>query len=280
MPRTDLGDALRAWRDRLTPESVGLPSGARRRAPGLRREELSQLAGVSADYIVRLEQGRAHHPSPQITEALARALRLDRAQREHLFHLAGLAAPGAAAVPRGVTPAARRILERMSGCAVAVYDPAWTLLLANPLYDALMGRWSGDDRNAVWRAFVSAATRVRHTPESNGRLRRLLAADLRRTAARYPDDPKLRDLVARLRAGSAAFAHLWDSGAAQEHQDARKTVDHPEAGPITVDCDVLHVAGDDLRVMVYSAAPGTGDAERLALLSAAAAPGRPGAGPG
>lgn len=267
MSQTELGAALRAWRDRLAPGVVGLPSSGRRRALGLRREELSQLAGISADYVIRLEQGRASNPSAQVVEALARALRLDRAEREHLFQLAGLAVPGPGVIPRHVTPGVHRILDRLDGCAVAVYDAAWTQLLANPRYGALMGHWHGPDLNAAWRAFVSATTRVRHTPDSNLRLQQLLAADLRRTSARYPDDPALRDLLTQLRTRSEDFADLWDTGAAAEHEASRKTIDHPEVGPVTLDCDVLHVAGNDLRIMVYTATPGSADAERLALVS-------------
>lgn len=266
MSRSELGEALRVWRDRVTPDSVGLPAGGRRRARGLRREELSQLAGISADYVIRLEQGRAANPSAQVVEALARALRLDAAEREHLFRLAGLAVPGPGTIPRHITPGVHRILDRLAGTAVAVYDATWTQLLANPLYTALIGQWDGKDLNAAWRAFVTSTTRVRHTPESNGALQELLAADLRRTAALYPHDPVLRDLLAELRARSPRFAELWDTGNTAEHRAARKTVDHPQIGAITLDCDVLHVAGSHLRIMVYTAQPGTEDAERLALL--------------
>lgn len=267
MADTELGGALRAWRDRVTPESVGLPATSRRRALGLRREELSQLAGISADYIVRLEQGRATHPSSQVVEALARALRLAPGEREHLFRLAGLAPPGAGLIPRHLTPGVHRILDRLVTTPVAVYDAAWTQLLANPLYTALMGEWHGEDLNAAWRAFVSSRTRVRHTPQSNGELRELLAADLKRTSGQYPHDPELKSLVRKLRARSAQFAGLWESGKAAEHEAGRKTIDHPHAGALTLDCDVLNVAGSSLHVMVYTAQPGTRDAERLDFLS-------------
>lgn len=105
MSPTELGEALHTWRDRTTPARAGLPAGGRRRAPGLRREELAHLSGISADYIIRLERGRARNPSPQIVEVLARALRLESGEREHLFRLAGLAVPGPGAVPRHITPA-------------------------------------------------------------------------------------------------------------------------------------------------------------------------------
>ncbi|MCA1217501.1 helix-turn-helix transcriptional regulator [Streptomyces sp. 8L] len=264
---TELGKVLRAWRDRVGPETVGLPSGGRRRAAGLRREELSQLAGISADYLVRLEQGRAANPSSQVVEALARALRLTEDERGHLFRLAGLALPGAGTIPRHLTPGVHRILDRLATTPVAVYDAAWTQLLANPLYTALMGEWHGRDLNAAWRAFANPHTRVRHTPESNGALQTLLAADLRRTASHYPNDPALQSLLGRLRSHSARFAELWDTGAVAEHQAARKTIDHPDVGALTLDCDVLQVAGNDLRIMVYTAQTGSDDADRLALLS-------------
>ncbi|GAA2425991.1 helix-turn-helix transcriptional regulator [Streptomyces glaucus] len=266
MATTELGAALRHWRDHVPPQAVGLPVGGRRRAAGLRREELARLAGISADYIVRLEQGRATSPSPQVVEALARALRLTRDERAHLFHLAGLAPPGPGTVPRHVPPGVHRMLDRLAGTPVAVFDAAWTQLLANPLYTALMGEWHGDDANAVWRNFLNPHSRVRHTPESRGALQAAHVADLRRTVGRYPDDAGLRTLVAELRRRSGHFNALWESGAVGEHRAARKTIDHPRVGALTLDCDVLGVAGSDLRVMVYTARPGTEDADRLALL--------------
>jgi len=267
MATTELGAALRHWRDHVPPQAAGLPGGGRRRAAGLRREELSQLAGVSADYIIRLEQGRAASPSPQVVEALARALRLTQDERAHLFRLAGLAPPGPGTVPRHITPGVRRMLDRLAGTPVAVFDAAWNQLLANPLYTALMGDWHGDDLNGVWRNFLTPGQRVRHAPESRGALQASLVADLRRTAARYPDDANLRNLIKDLRQRSAHFETLWESGAVGEHQAARKTIDHPCVDALTLDCDILSVAGSDLRITVYSAQPGTEDADRLALLN-------------
>ncbi|MEV4473461.1 helix-turn-helix transcriptional regulator [Nonomuraea sp. NPDC049504] len=267
MAATELGAALRHWRDRVSPAAAGLRAGGRRRAAGLRREELSQLAGISVDYLTRLEQGRATHPSAQVVEALARALRLTSDGRAHLYQLAGLAAPGAATVPAYIPPSVHRMLDRLTGTPVAVFDAAWTQLLANPLYTALMGDWQGDDLNAVWRNFLGAGTRVRHTPDSLGALRAAQVADLRRTAARYPSDRHLHHLIGRLRTESPEFETLWTSGAVGRHESARKTIDHPHVGAITLDCDVLVVAGEDLRIMVYTAEPGTDDADRLALLS-------------
>jgi transcriptional regulator with XRE-family HTH domain len=267
MATTELGAALRHWRDHVSPQAVGLSAGGRRRAAGLRREELSQLAGISADYIIRLEQGRATKPSLQIVEALARALRLTQDERDHLFRLAGLAPPGPGTVPRHITPGVHRMLDRLTGTPVAVFDAAWNQLLANPLYTALMGEWEGNDLNAVWRNFLDPDSRVRHTPESKGALQAAQVADLRRTAGRYPDDAHLQSLIGELCRRSAHFTDLWESGAVGEHTAARKTVDHPLVGALTMDCDVLSVAGSDLRIMVYTAQPDTEDADRLTLLS-------------
>ncbi|MFJ9213838.1 helix-turn-helix transcriptional regulator [Streptomyces sp. L-9-10] len=270
MATAEFGKAVRRWRDRVAPEAVGLPAGGHRRAAGLRREELALLAGISVDYITRLEQGRAAHPSAQVVEALARALRLSGTERAHLFRLAGLAPPGPETVPAYITPSVQRLLDRLTGTPVAVFDATWTLLMANPPYAALMGDpsgWRGNERNGVWRNLLGAGTRVRHTPEARRAFEAALVADLRAAADRYPADQRLRRLVEELRTHSERFTQLWESGAVGHHEAARKTVDHPRVGPLTLDCDVLTVATGDLRIMVYTAEPGTADAERLALLT-------------
>ncbi|MEV5895554.1 helix-turn-helix domain-containing protein [Nonomuraea fuscirosea] len=270
MAASEFGQAVRRWRDRVPPATVGLPAGGRRRAAGLRREELALLAGISVDYVTRLEQGRADNPSPQIVEALARALRLSAGERAYLFRVAGLAVPGPETVPAYVTPSVQRLVDRLDGAAVGVFDAAWTLLMANPLYAALMGdpsEWHGIERNGVWRNLVGSGGPVRHTPEERSAFEAALVADLRATAGRYPRDQQLRRLIARLRADSERFAELWDAGVVESLRASRKIVDHPQVGAITLDCDVLSVVGDDLRVMVYTAEPGTADAERLRLLA-------------
>jgi len=270
MATAEFGRAVHGWRDRVSPEAAGLPAGGHRRAPGLRREELALLAGISVDYVTRLEQGRASNPSAQVVEALARALRLSGTERAHLFRLAGLVPPGPEEVPGYVTPSVQRLLDRLTGTPVAVYDAAWTLLLANPPFAALMGDpsgWRGHQRNSVWRNFLGSPGLVRQTPEARRALEAALVGDLRATAARYPADQRLRRLVADLRASSDRFAGLWASGAVGRHEASRKTIDHPQVGPVTLDCDVLTVKGSDLHIMIYTAEPGTGDADRLALLT-------------
>jgi transcriptional regulator with XRE-family HTH domain len=266
----EFGRAVRRWRERVRPDAVGLPVGGRRRAAGLRREELAALAGVSVDYLTRLEQGRATSPSAQVVEALARSLRLADAERDHLFLLAGLAAPGPGIVPTRITPSVQRLLDRFAGVPLVVYDAAWNLLVANAPYDALMGETSalrGNERNGVWRNVVGPGSRARQTPAEHEEQVVGLVADLRITAARYPADARLRRLVAELRAASPWFVELWETGAepAPAERSRHKVVDHPAVGAITLDCDTLVVAGDDLRIMVYTAEPGSEDAERLAL---------------
>ncbi|GAB3458184.1 helix-turn-helix transcriptional regulator [Streptomonospora sediminis] len=277
-----LGAALRRWRDRVAPGEVGLPAGRRRRAGGLRREELAQLAGMSADYIVRLEQGRATSPSPQILTALARALRLSAEERGHLFHLAGRFDPGAERAPDRPAPGVARLLDRMADSPVGVYDAAWSLVAWNRPFAALMGDPSGLtglERNVVWRHFTGRATRVRHTGDQRVRFEAAVVADLRGAAARYPRDERLQSLAADLYKASPRFAALWDSGEVGEHPSSSKVVHHPDAGPVELDCDVLAAPSGGQHIVVYTAEPGTEAARRLRLLGVAAPDSGTGSGP-
>ncbi|WP_305786624.1 helix-turn-helix transcriptional regulator [Symbioplanes lichenis] len=262
----EFGQAVRRWRDRVRPEAAGLPAGGQRRAAGLRREELAMLAGISVDYVTRLEQGRATGPSVQVVEALARALRLDSAEREHLFRLAGLVAPGRGTIPAHITPGVQRLLDRLDSTPVAVYDAAWTLITANSPWAALMGDFSGTrgkERNVVWTHFFQPSGRVEPLPSFEAST----VADLRAAAARYPGDTRLAELIAELRAGSPRFRELWEEGAIIPHASERKTVHHPQVGALELDCDVLTVPGSDLRIVAYTAEPGSSACDRLALLS-------------
>jgi transcriptional regulator with XRE-family HTH domain len=270
MDSWEFGRTVRHWRDRVTPAAVGVPVGGRRRAAGLRREELAGLAGISVDYLTRLEQGRATSPSVQVVEALARALRVSDAERDLLFRLAGHVTPGLDVVSSRITPSVQRLLDRLANTPVAVYDATWTLIIANAPYDALMGQttsWRGIERNSVWRNLIGPGTRAVHTPEERAEFEAGLVADLRLTASRYPADQRLKQLTRDLAAHSPRFVELWESGVPQPHQDfgRRKVIDHPDVGRITLDCDTLIVAADDLRIMIYTAEPETEDAERLAL---------------
>ena len=270
MEAWEFGRAVRRWRDRAAPETVGVPVRPRRRAAGLRREELAELAGISADYLTRLEQGRATAPSAQVVEALARALRLPDAERDLLYQLAGHAAPGPGIVSSRLTTSVQRLLDRLAYTPVVVYDATWTLVMANAPYDALMGptsAWHGIERNAIWRNLLGPESRVVHTAQQQADHEARLVADLRLTASRYPADRALRRLVGDLAAQSPRFAELWNSDTPPPPPDTskHKTIGHPAVGRITLDCDTLIVALDDLRITVYTAEPGTDDAERLAL---------------
>lgn len=267
---SDFGKAVRQWRERISAGAVGLPVGGRRRAPGLRREELAGLAGISADYLTRLEQGRARSPSAQVVEALSRSLRLSDTERDLLYRLAGLAAPGPELVPTRIAPSVQRLMDRLEGVPLAVFDAAWNLVTANAPYDALMGDTSalqGDDRNGVWRNLIGSGSRTVQTPDEHADLVARMVDDLHLTARRYPNDLRLRRLVARLRGASPWFDQLWEApvepsaGGPSRH----KVVAHPAVGRIALECDTLVIAGDDLRIMVYTAEPGTEDAERLQL---------------
>jgi transcriptional regulator with XRE-family HTH domain len=270
MESWEFGRSVRRWRDRVTPEDVGVPAGNRRRASGLRREELAGLAGISTDYLTRIEQGRATSPSAQVVESLARALRLPDAERDLLFRLAGHAAPGVDLVPTRITPSVQRLLDRLASTPVAVFDATNTLIVANAPYVALMGDTSGQkgiERNTIWRHLVGPGSRARHTPDEQADFETQIVADLRMTASRYPADRSLRHLISHLAAQSPRFVELWESDLTVDLRDTskHKIIDHPTVGPIELDCDALLVAGDDLRILVYTAEPGTDDAERLAL---------------
>jgi transcriptional regulator with XRE-family HTH domain len=270
MDSWEFGRTVRGWRDRVRPAAVGVPVGGRRRATGLRREELAGLAGISVDYLTRLEQGRATSPSSQVVEALARALRVSDAERDLLFRLAGHATPGLDLVSSRITPSVQRLLDRLANTPVAVFDATWTLVVANAPYDALMGpttTWRGIERNSVWRHLVGPGSRALNTPAQQADFEARLVADLRLTAARYPSDPRLKQLTRELAAQSPRFEKLWESGAPKPHQEfgRHKVIDHPDVGHIALDCDTLVVAADDLRIMIYTAEPDSQDAERLAL---------------
>lgn len=266
---SEFATVLRSWRDRIGPADVGMPAGTGRRARGLRREELAALAGVSVDYIVRLEQGRAAHPSPQLLGALARALRLTDAERDHLYRVAGAAPPDPGLVPQQITPGVQRMIDRLSDVPLGVFTAAWDTLLWNPLWASLgsdPAGYTGIERNLVWRIFTTGHPGIEFDPAHEEDFARDLVADLRSAVGRYPGDPALERLVSTLRAESADFAALWAEARVAEHRSSRKIMTRTPVGPITLDCDVLTVPGSDLRIVVYTAAPGSEDGQRLELL--------------
>lgn len=268
----EFAEVLRAWRDRMRPEEAGLPAGPGRRTPGLRREELAALAGVSVEYIVRLEQGRAQHPSAQLLGALARALRLTDEERDHLYRVGGAAVPSRGVVPTHVTAGVQRMMDRLGDVPMAVMSASWDVLQWNPLWSALTGDPAllrGLDRNVAWRHFTAGPGVIdfdaRHAEEFSSDL----TADLREAVGRYPADPALAGLVARLRSASPEFAARWTEAHVARHRSSRKSATTTAVGPITVDCDVLTAPGGDLRIVVYTAVPGSEDASKLELLRVA-----------
>lgn len=265
---SEFASVLRSWRDRVRPEEVGLPTGPGRRTPGLRREELAALAGVSVDYVVRLEQGRATNPSAQLLGALATALRLSTAERDHLFRIAGVAPPSRQVVPRHVTPGVQRMVDRLGDVPLAVFTAAHDIVLWNDLWAAVNGdpgHWTGLEGNLVWRHFMHGHDGTDWDDEHQEEFSSDLVADLRAATGRYPADRDLAALVARLRRESPEFERRWDTGRVAEHRASRKRV-HTPVGSIEVDCDVLTVPGGDLRVVVYTTVPGSDDDAKLDLL--------------
>ena len=270
---TGLGPTIRAWRDRLAPADAGLPAGRSRRAAGLRREELSELAGISVDYLVRLEQGRAASPSAQVVAALARALRLTRDERDHLYRLSGLQPPHDDMISDHIPPGIQRVLTRLGETPAAVFAADWRLIWWNRSWAALLGDPSTaapEDRNLASSRFPVAADQARlaswpviseRTEETN----RAIVADLRRASARYPGDPRLARLIQRAIDGNPHFARLWHDGVVGVHAEDRKIICHPDVGEITVDCDVLSDSDSDLKIVIYTAAPGSADETKLAL---------------
>ncbi len=251
------------------PRRSDSPRAAGRRAPGLRREELSVLAGVSVDYIVRLEQGRARHPSAQLLAALARALRVTDAERDHLFQVAGVAVPSGGVVPRHLTPGVQRIIDRLGDVPLAVHSAAWDLLHWNPLWAAVTGDPSsrrGLERNVAWRHFMEHDSVIDYDDEHAEDFSHDLVADLRAAYGRYPKDTQLATLVGRLRAECAEFERRWAHASVALHRASTKTATSTPVGAIRIDCDVLTVPGSDLRVVVYTAVPGSEDADKLELL--------------
>lgn len=270
MDRKELAEVLRTARARIRPEEVGLPAGLRRQVPGLRREEVAQLAGLSVDYVVRLEQGRGPRPSAQVLGALAGALRLDDAGRDLVFRLGGAEPPQAGRIVMAVRPSVLRLLDRMVDLPALVMSAKGDVLAWNPLAAALLGdfsAWPPPQRNIIWQRFLGTGPRrVALTPAEDAAVAAFQVANLRSVRARYPDDPDLARMIQELRSGSEQFATLWREAQSGVWRTASKTVRHPEFGLLTLDCDTLLVPETDQSVVVYSAAPDSPAASALDML--------------
>jgi transcriptional regulator with XRE-family HTH domain len=281
----DLGPTLRAWRDRITPAAVGLPAGHARRAKGLRREELAGLAGISVDYVVRLEQGRFTSPSAQVVAALARALQLTADERDHLYRLAGLVPPAAGSLSDHLPPGVQRLLTRVGDAAAAVFAADWQLIWWNTAWAALLGDPSSTPpelRNFARDTFPLPGDhrRLSHWPvtsQAEDAKEAAIVSDLRRASGRFPGSTRLARLIRTLDAGNDRFAALWAEGVVSAHREDHKIVHHPAVGPIEVDCDVLTDTDAELKIVLLTAAPDSEDETRLrlAVVAGVSAPARP-----
>ncbi|MGV9306496.1 helix-turn-helix transcriptional regulator [Nonomuraea sp. NPDC003727] len=269
MNRDQLAEFLRSRRARLTPREAGLPQGERRRTPGLRRQEVAQLAGMSVDYYIRLEQARGPHPSRQVLNALARALMLTTDERTHLFHLAGQ--PLEPARRRADVPASTlHLIAFLEEVPAYVLDAKYDILAWNPLASALMGDLDAQPRdqlNVIRWVFRSPDLAEHLSDEEKGRFARASVADLRWAAGRYPDDREIQALVAEMLALSPEFAALWAEHEVEVRREQRKRITHPAVGSIDAICQVLPVPErDDLRLVLYTTEPGSPSHQALRRL--------------
>ncbi|MEU4095395.1 helix-turn-helix transcriptional regulator [Streptomyces sp. NPDC026673] len=266
LDRGRLADFLRRRRARLAPSDVGLTDGARRRTPGLRREEVAQLAGMSADYYTRLEQSRGPRPSRQILGALARALRLSEDERDHLFHLAGEEPPHGTG---HVRPGLLLVLDRLDDTPAQVVSDTGDVLAQNAMAAALVGDAASRppaERNLVRRFFLDASARELFPAADRAEHARRHVAHLRAVLAARPDDRRAGALVAELRRRSREFARLWETReVAVRCADVRR-FQHPVVGLMELECEVLLSAERGQRLIVYTARPGSESYERLRLL--------------
>ncbi|OAR22297.1 XRE family transcriptional regulator [Streptomyces sp. ERV7] len=265
MDREELADFLRHCRARLEPSDVGLAAGPRRRTAGLRREEVAQLTGMSVDYYTRLEQARGSRPSRQMLTALARALRLSRDGRDHLFHLAGEEPPRERHGSVHVRPGLMLILDRLHDAPAQVMSDWGEVLAQNAMAAALVGE-AGPGRNIIRGYFTEPVLRRLFPPEDQAEHARSHVAQLRSVLAARPDDPEPAALVAELRAISEEFAALWNEHEVETRHAKVKRFLHPVVGLLELDCEVLLSSGEGQFLVVHSARPGTESHQRLELL--------------
>jgi transcriptional regulator with XRE-family HTH domain len=265
MDREGLADFLRRRRAALHPDDVGLGPTRRRRTPGLRREEVAALAYISTDFYTRLEQGRGSRPSAQTVASIARALRLTVDERDHLMRLAGHEPPPHGRRSEHVSPALMLVLDKLDTPAQVVNDLGVTLR-QNALAAALLGvetEYQGLARSTFYRWFTDPDERRRFPDED--RISRSYVSNLREVIARDPDDAEARELVEALQV-SPEFRALWEQHQVGRKLDTSKRVAHPEVGLMTLDCQILTAENQTEKLVVFTATPGSEDAEKLALL--------------
>jgi transcriptional regulator with XRE-family HTH domain len=262
-----LGDFLRARRSSLRPEDVGMASYGVRRVAGLRREEVAVLAGVNVDYYTRLEQGRERHPSPQVLDALSRALHLDTDARAHLHRLAGTAPNDRPVQQRNVvSPALRQLMDGYPNTPAFVLNRTLDILATNALADALYSPFNPAD-NLACMTFLDPAGRDFYTRWDW--TAHATVANLRHAAGIDPDNPRLNALIDSLTEQSTAFSTLWQAHTVRGKTQDAKQLNHPDVGPLTLTYqafDVRDAPGQQL--VIYHAEPGSSSAEALSLLGA------------
>ncbi|MDF3294367.1 helix-turn-helix transcriptional regulator [Streptomyces silvisoli] len=268
MQREQLAEFLRHRREAIRPAEVGFADGPRRRTTGLRREEVAMLAGMSVDYVVRLEQGRSSQPSPQLLGALARALRLSEDERDHLFHLAGHQPPPADRAASLARAGLIRMLDLLGDTPALVLSDLGQILAQNRAAVLLTGDhsgFSGDRRYTVYRWFTDPAARAVCPPEEQEYHARQLVADLRAATGRRSGDPTVTGLVDRLQAASADFRRLWAEHEVAVRRADRKTFVHPRVGRLLMNCETLLTPDQDQQLLVLTPADAE-TRERLELL--------------
>ncbi|MEU7393756.1 MULTISPECIES: helix-turn-helix transcriptional regulator [Streptomyces] len=268
MEREQLADFLRRRRQAIRPAEVGIADGPRRRTRGLRREEVAMLAGMSVDYVVRLEQGRSSQPSAQLLVALARALRLSDDERDHLFHLAGHRPPAADGTARMARAGLVRMLDLLGDTPAAVMSDLGEILAQNRASLLLMSDhtgFRGDRRYMIYRWFTEPEVRTVCPPEDRDLSSRRLVADLRAAVGRRAGDPTVAGLVERLEAVSAEFGALWTEHEVAVRRADRKTLLHPRVGRLLLDCETLVTPDQGQQLLVLTPADAE-TRERMELL--------------
>ena len=271
MDRAALAGFLRHRREALQPADVGLPAGVRRRAPGLRREEVAQLALMSTDYYTRLEQRRGPQPSAQMLASLARALRLTSDERDYLFRVAGHNPPTAVTAASHVAPALLRVLDRLDDTPAMILSSLGEVLVQNRMAVALFGdrsRHTGLARSEIYRWFTDPASERRMYPEDDRpRQSRAQVANLRAAYGVMGPRSAAGDLVRALQKASPEFARLWERHEVAQRYADHKILVHPELGPIELDCQVLFTEDQSQALLVLTAPPHTEGYEKLQLLA-------------
>ncbi|MGW4243202.1 helix-turn-helix transcriptional regulator [Nocardia sp. NPDC004722] len=264
----DLAGFLRTRRSRVDPAAVGIPIDRYRRVEGLRREEVAHLSGVSVDYYVRLEQGRATQPSEQVLDALARVLGLDDTEREHLDRLARQRRRRAKTPGGRLRPELRRVLDLVTGAPALIMDHRLDVLAGNDLADLLYGRPTAG-MNTARHLFLEESDRGLYEGWETCTLD--VVGHLRLAAGKYPDDPRLASLIGELSMGSDRFRRLWARADVRARTHGRKTYRHPLVGLLELHQENFALPDDSgLELIVLSAAPGTPAEDGLRLLASLA----------